>query len=223
MQLCSRTLGTRAVVHNTTGRECATTAAQPARTLHPTSRWPPAADVGWVSPSAVMWGSSGVQVHGWGGRGLEGGGGAIRLLLGALALHRRLGLWVDLYLGLGEAGGQLCILEVLDADRVDSVPLIGVGVVLAVKDVSQVRVARVADDLETAKVGADAHVAFAVGVEAFVKCVPTAVFEFGRGRVERILACAAAKVALLGKEAEVLAPAWRFSPTVAQHVELLGG
>jgi len=47
-------------------------------------------------------------------------------------------------------------------------------------------------------------VAFAFGVETSVECIPTAILELGSRGVERVLASAAAKVALLGKEAEVL-------------------
>lgn len=99
-------------------------------------------------------------------------------LLGGTS-HRFLKLLVDFDLGLGQVGRRR-IFEVLDADRVDSVPLIRRRLVLAHEHVTEVRAAAVADYFDGTAIGANAHVALITVVKALVEGVPTAVLELAR-------------------------------------------
>ena len=104
-------------------------------------------------------------------------------LLGGTS-HRFLKLLVDFDLGLGQVGRRR-IFEVLDADRVDSVPLVRWRLVLAHEHVAEMRSAAVADNFDGATVGADANVALVAIEVALVEGVPAAVLELGCGGVLR--------------------------------------
>ena len=144
-----------------------------------------------------------------------------RTLHEVAALHLNLlQLGSELDGSLGEARRRIHI-NVLDADAVDSVALVGRRLVLSVKDVAQVRAAAVADNLEALHVSLDADVALVAGVVAILERVPTAVLELGGGGIKRVLARAARKVALLREEGVVLAGARSLSAGLAKALELL--
>ena len=100
------------------------------------------------------------------------------------ASHGLLELFIDFDLGLGQVGRRR-IFEVLDADRVDSVPLVRWRLVLAHEHVAEMRSAAVADNFDGATVGANANVALVAIEEALVEGVPAAVLELGCGGVLR--------------------------------------
>mmetsp|Transcript_38213 Transcript_38213/g.89839 ORF Transcript_38213/g.89839 Transcript_38213/m.89839 type:complete len:228 (-) Transcript_38213:53-736(-) len=130
-----------------------------------------------------------------------------------------LALGQHLLLGLALAQRRL---DVLDANGVDAVPLVGVGHLLSLEDVAQVAAAAAAHDLDAghphAFVGHRDHAALDDPVEGG----PTAAaVELGGRRVERLLAARAHEVAVLGRELVVLARARPLGALLPQHAVLL--
>ena len=143
-----------------------------------------------------------------------------RLLLcaaGGAPCHLR----VDCELGLDQSI-RYGLLKVLDADRVDSVPLVRRRLLLAIEDVTEVRAAPVAYNLNGTSVRAHADMAILPREEAAIERVPTTVLELGRRRVERHLASAAPEVTVGRKELMVLSTAGRLRAALAEHLELGG-
>jgi hypothetical protein len=135
-------------------------------------------------------------------------------------------------------------LDVVDAQRVDSVPLVGLSMAFPVEDVAEVRAAVVADGLKAAEILSHAHVADVACVVALVECLadtfravsvraetralavesrrgkphdPAAVIELRRGVVQRKVARPAREVALLREERVVLACAAARRSKVSPH------
>ena len=76
----------------------------------------------------------------------------------------------------------------LDADRVDSVPFVGVGMAFAEEGVPKVRAAIVASSFCSRLASSESYVATVVSVETLVVGIPPAVLELGTSSVQRELA-----------------------------------
>ena len=124
---------------------------------------------------------------------MEWSGQALLLLQQATSASFRFECLSDLNWGFFQVCGR-CILDVLDADAIDSVTLVGFGVLLTIEHVPKMRAAAVADDLDTSHIQLDANVAQVTRIIAFVKGIPTTVLELGHAGVERKFACTACKV-----------------------------
>lgn len=112
--------------------------------------------------------------------------------------------------------------NILQAERVDTMPLVSLRHALSLKNMAQMSIASVAHDLNSTHTKRAICLRLNRSLVALIKCRPaTSRLELGLRRVERVSARAALEMALLRVETVVLASSRVLSTFLAEDVVLL--